>query len=79
MSIIIKGNGGWLNPIRLEGAASAITFVDESLIYVGTSGGRIYRVTKNSTGWVAERIDSVPLPQMREIMDIASVPGDSSQ
>jgi photosystem II stability/assembly factor-like uncharacterized protein len=54
---------------------SAICYInsDPGLIYAGTSYGKLFRITKNGTQWVAKPIHSSPLPPLF-IWDISPAP-----
>jgi photosystem II stability/assembly factor-like uncharacterized protein len=76
-----QGTGGWPTKIPLPGLAtgsgevvSAISYVSSSLIYVGTSLGKVYRLVQTGGAWAATAIQAAPLPS-RYIWDIAARPG----
>lgn len=73
-----QGTGGWPTKVTLPGITgnvSAICYTNSSLIYAGTSTGKIYRLVKSGTTWTATAIHSSPLPAGPFITDIATVPG----
>jgi len=73
-----QGTGGWPAKVSLpglSGSVSAIDYVNSNLIYVGTSSGQVYRLTKSGTAWTATAIHAAPLPGAF-IWDIAARPGD---
>jgi photosystem II stability/assembly factor-like uncharacterized protein len=53
---------------------SAINFVDSSLIYAGTTNGKVIRAIKTSDGWEANQINDGSLPELY-IWDVAPIPG----
>ena len=82
-----KGEGGWTDRIDLElplivnirsHAISAINFVNSNLIYVGTNGGCVYRVTRSANKWTPQPIHSSPFPD-RHVWDIATLPSDQNK
>ncbi|HEY3177737.1 MAG TPA: hypothetical protein VGL25_02520 [Casimicrobiaceae bacterium] len=73
-----QGTGGWPTQIPLPGPAdriSAICYVDATLIYVGTEGGRVFKLSRSGTTWSATALHAAPLPPSF-IWDIATIPGD---
>jgi photosystem II stability/assembly factor-like uncharacterized protein len=75
-----QGTGGWPVNVTLPGISgrvSAVTYPNSNLIYVGTSSGQVYRLTRSGTTWTATLISAAPLPS-RWIWDIAVKPGDLS-
>jgi photosystem II stability/assembly factor-like uncharacterized protein len=82
-----KGEGGWTDRIDLElplivnirsHVISAINFVNSNLIYVGTNGGCVYRVTRSENKWTPQPIHSSPFPD-RYVWDIATLPSDQNK
>jgi photosystem II stability/assembly factor-like uncharacterized protein len=74
-----QGTGGWPTQIALPGIAgrvSAISYVNDNLIFAATSSGEVYRAV-NAGGWVATAIHAAPLPT-RWIWDIVVNPGNSN-
>jgi photosystem II stability/assembly factor-like uncharacterized protein len=74
-----QGTGGW--PIKvtlpgISGRVSAVSFVNSTLIYAGTTSGQVYRIAKGAT-WPASgtAIHAAPLPA-RWIWAITTAPGD---
>ena len=76
-----QGNDGWTTTVALPGLlpndeyVSEINYINSSLIYVGTSMGKVYRLTANRNIWMATLISSSPLPQ-QFIWDSATYPHD---
>jgi len=73
-----QGTDSWPFPITLPGIGnslvSAIHYVNSSLIYCGTTGGLVYKVTKSGSTWTPTKVNASPLPD-RWIWDIFLVPG----
>jgi len=72
-----QGTGGWPTKVTLPGMSgnvSAIYYTNSSLIYVGTTTGKVYRLVKSGT-WTATAIHAAPLPVGPFITDLATVPG----
>ncbi|HEX8000642.1 MAG TPA: hypothetical protein VF528_19840 [Pyrinomonadaceae bacterium] len=73
-----QGASGWPTKVTLpsiNGSVSAIHYTNSNMIYVGTSTGRVYRLTKSGATWTATAIHAAPLPVGPFITDLASVPG----
>ena len=74
-----QGTGGWPMPVVLSGLTndlvSAVNYVNSNLMYVGTSAGKVYRLTKSAGVWTSSKIDASPLPQ-RYIWDISPLPNN---
>jgi photosystem II stability/assembly factor-like uncharacterized protein len=73
-----QGTGGWPTKVTLPGMTglvSAIYYTNSSMIYVGTSTGKVYRLTKSGAVWTATAIHAGPLPVGPFVTDLASVPG----
>ncbi|HEY1248674.1 MAG TPA: hypothetical protein VGE97_06785, partial [Nitrososphaera sp.] len=62
-----KGTAGWPTKVLLPGIVSgefpsAINYVNSNLIYVGTSAGKVYRLTRSGGSvWTATAIHASPL------------------
>jgi photosystem II stability/assembly factor-like uncharacterized protein len=72
-----QGTGGWPTKVTLPGMTgnvSAIYYINSSLIYVGTTTGKVYRLVKSGP-WTATAIHAAPLPVGPFITDLATVPG----
>jgi photosystem II stability/assembly factor-like uncharacterized protein len=78
-----KGKDGWPDRVDLNLPAgdliSAINYLNSNLIYVGTNGGRIYRLTKSANNWTTKAIHADPFPIDRYIWDIATLPNDETK
>jgi photosystem II stability/assembly factor-like uncharacterized protein len=91
-----KGNGGWserinLNPsndptiydptIPADDNISAINFVNSNLIYVGTNGGRVYRISRswdtNQNKWTYN-LNRIHSGLGHLIWDIGTLPSDDN-
>jgi photosystem II stability/assembly factor-like uncharacterized protein len=75
-----QGTGGWPTKVTLPGISgrvSAISYVNSTLIFAGTSSGQVYRLVKTGGTWAATAIGSAPLPA-RWIWDIQTLPLDSN-
>jgi photosystem II stability/assembly factor-like uncharacterized protein len=77
-----QGKRGWPESVALPGLEmnefiSAINYTNSDLIYVGTIGGKVYRLTRSENEWVPALISANPLPR-RWIWDIAPLPDDSN-
>ena len=73
-----QGTGGWPTKVTLPGIngnVSAIHYANSSLIYVGTTTGKVYRLVKSGAAWTATAIHTGPLPVGPFITDLATVPG----
>ena len=73
-----QGTAGWPTQVTLpgmSGSVSAIHYTNSSLIYAGTSTGKVYRLVKSGATWTATAIAAAPLPVGPFITDIATVPG----
>src|SRR5262249_36842328 len=59
-----QGTGGWRTKValpRITGRVSAISYVNPSLLYAGTTEGEVYRLVKTGATWTATAIQSAPL------------------
>jgi photosystem II stability/assembly factor-like uncharacterized protein len=66
-----QGTSGWPTQISLPsiaGRVSALAYVNDNLVYAGSSSGEVYRLV-NSGGWTATAIHAAPLPA-RWIWDV---------
>jgi hypothetical protein len=76
------GGGGWpgsgVTLPGINGAVSAVTFANPSLIYCATTSGQVYRLTLSGTTWTARVIHAAPLPVGQWIWDIQSLPGNDN-
>jgi hypothetical protein len=75
-----QGTKGWPTKVTLPylgrtDTVSAIHYVNSNLIYVGTSKGKVYRLTKTGAAWVARAIALWALPRQL-ICDITARPDD---
>lgn len=73
-----QGTGGWPTKVTLPGMSgnvSAIHYTNSTLLYAGTTSGKVYRLVKSGTTWTATAIHASPLPVGPFITDIAAVPG----
>src|SRR5262249_9272918 len=75
-----QGTGGWPTKVTLPylsstDTVSAIHYVNSNLIYVGTSKGKVYRLTKTGAAWVARAIALSALPRQL-IWDVTARPDD---
>jgi photosystem II stability/assembly factor-like uncharacterized protein len=73
-----QGTGGWPVSVSLPGSTglvSAISYVNSSLIYAGTSSGEVYRLTKSGSTWTANSLTAAPLPA-RWIWEVSTLPGN---
>lgn len=60
-----QGTGGWPTKVTLPGMSgnvSAIHYVNSTLIYAGTTTGKVYRLVKSGAAWTATAIHAAPLP-----------------
>jgi photosystem II stability/assembly factor-like uncharacterized protein len=78
-----QGTEGWATKVTLpnlpdKDKVSAIHYVNSNLIYVGTIAGKVYRLAKTGTAWVATAIDASPLPG-KWIWDISARPDDANR
>lgn len=68
------GTSGWPIDVTLPSLGgdlvSAINYVNSNQIYAGTSGGKVYRLTRSGTVWAATAVHATPLPS-RYIWDIS--------
>lgn len=74
-----QGTGGWPTQVALPGLVanefvSAVCYASSSLIYAGTTNGKVFRLVKTGGAWTATAIQAAPLPS-RFIWDIATRPG----
>lgn len=74
-----QGTGGWPTKVTLAGLGadefvSAICYVNSSLIYAGTTDGKVFRLVRSGGSWTATAIQAAPLPS-RYIWDIGARPG----
>ena len=78
-----QGAGGWPTKVNLPGLntsnenVSAIHYTSSNLIYVGTTRGQVYRLTRSGAAWTATGIHAAPLPG-HYIWDIAARPDDAN-
>lgn len=77
-----QGKRGWPDSVTLPGLEaneliSAINYTNSNLIYVGTSKGKVYRLTWGEGDWTRTPIYADPLPK-RLIWDIAPLPDDNN-
>jgi hypothetical protein len=76
------GAGGWpgsgVNLPGINGAVSAVTFANPSLIYCATTSGQVYRLDLSGATWTARTIHAAPLPVGTWIWDIATLPGNDN-
>jgi photosystem II stability/assembly factor-like uncharacterized protein len=73
-----QGTGGWPVKVSLPGMTgnvSAIHYVNSTRIYVGTTTGKVYKLTKSGSSWTATPLGAAPLPG-QWIWDIAARPDD---
>jgi photosystem II stability/assembly factor-like uncharacterized protein len=78
-----KGVDRWPERIdpRLDGSRHFITtinYVNSNLIYIGTSVGHVYSLTKQDNTWKVQPIHSPPLPS-RYLWDVATLPNDEKK
>lgn len=77
-----EGTGAWKTQVTLPGLwdgelISALSYVNEKLIYAGTNAGRIYKLTL-AARWTPELIGAVPpLPNV-SIMELSALPGNDA-
>ena len=76
------GTGGWPGPgislPGLNGAVSAVTFANPSLIYCASTSGQVYRLDLSGGTWTTRTLHASPLPSGQWIWDIKSLPGDDN-
>jgi photosystem II stability/assembly factor-like uncharacterized protein len=76
-----QGVAGWPTKVMLPGLntsverVSAIHYVNSSLIYAGTTQGKVYRLVKSGSTWTATALQSGALPT-QFIWDVAARPDD---
>ncbi len=73
-----QGTHRWPTKVRipgLKGLISAINYVNSNLIYVGTTQGEVYCLTKSGATWKLTAINAIPLPA-RWVWDVATRPDD---
>ncbi|MBV9122563.1 MAG: hypothetical protein JO112_04330, partial [Planctomycetes bacterium] len=73
-----QGTGGWPTQVSLPsltGLVSAVNYVNDSLIYAGTTAGEIYRLVKTGASWTATALQAPPFPN-RWVWDLAPLPTD---
>jgi hypothetical protein len=75
------GTGGWPGAVGLpgiNGAVSAVSFTNNSLIYCATTSGQVYRLDLSGATWTARALHAAPLPVGVWIWDVHSLPGDAN-
>jgi photosystem II stability/assembly factor-like uncharacterized protein len=76
-----QGTGGWPIKVNLPGITgnvTAIHYVNSNLIYVGTTNGQVFRLSKSGTTWTANAINATPLPG-QWIWDIVALPNNVNE
>ena len=75
------GTSGWPIDVILPGLlagelVSAVNYINSNLIYAGTGGGKVFRLTRSGTAWTATPLHAPPLPS-RYIWDVSPLPNQS--
>ncbi len=78
-----QGERGWLQSVPLplleaNEFVSAINYTHSDLMYVGTTRGKVYRLTRSGNNWVPTLISANSLPP-RWIWDIAPFPDNNNR
>jgi photosystem II stability/assembly factor-like uncharacterized protein len=79
-----KGTNNWPERIDLHLTApnnviTTINYVKSDLIYVGTSDGHVYQLTKQNNNWRVKAIHANPFPTNRYLWDVYNLPDDEKK